>query len=114
LGWDIYPEGFYQTLKAVAKRYPGKPVIVTENGIADANDSKRPDFMKDHLAEMARAMKDGVPVEGYCHWSLMDNFEWTSGFAPRFGLYEMDYSNFNRIPRPSAELYRQIIRDNGF
>jgi beta-glucosidase len=114
LRWDIYPEGFYRTLTAVAKRYPGKPVIVTENGIADANDSKRSDFIKNHLSEMARAIKDGVPVEGYCHWSLMDNFEWTSGFAPRFGLYEMDYNNFNRTPRPSAELYRQIILDNGF
>jgi beta-glucosidase len=114
LGWDIYPEGFYRVLHSVSERYPRKPIIVTENGIADATDSKRPDFIRDHLRYLAKAIDDGIPVEGYCHWSLMDNFEWTNGFTPRFGLYEMDYKNFARIPRPSALLYHEIIQNNGF
>lgn len=114
LGWDIYPDGFYRILHEVADRYPGKPIFVTENGVADARDAERPEFLRDHLKAMAQAIDEGVPVEGYCHWSLMDNFEWVSGFEPRFGLYETDYRTFKRTPRPSAELFRQIVKNNGF
>ena len=114
LGWDIYPEGFYRVLHTVGSRYPNKPVMVTENGIADSADSQRPQFIRDHLKFLNQAMSEGVQVEGYCHWSLMDNFEWTSGFAPRFGLYSMDYSTLARTPRPSASLYRGIISHGGF
>ena len=53
-------------------------------------------------------------IEGYCHWSLMDNFEWQEGFTPRFGLYEVDYRTFERRPRESAHLYSEIARRNGF
>lgn len=63
---------------------------------------------------MSQAIQEGVPVEGYCHWSLMDNFEWLSGFTPRFGLYAMDYKTFKRTPRKSAELFKAIVRNNGF
>ena len=112
VGWDIYPAGFHQILREVADRYPGKSIFVTENGIADSHDAQRPDFIRDHLAAMAQAIQEGVPVEGYCHWSLMDNFEWNSGFTPRFGLYAMDYKTFKRTPRPSAHLFKQIMKDN--
>jgi beta-glucosidase len=114
LGWDLYPDGMYEILSDVADRYSGKPVIITENGIADSKDSQRPQFLKDHLQSIADAIADGVPVEGYCHWSLMDNFEWVNGFTPRFGLFETNYQTYERTPRPSAELYRQIIQQNGF
>ena len=114
LGWDIYPEGFYRVLHTATGRYANKPIIITENGIADAADSKRPAFLRDHLSYLAKAIDDGIPVEGYCHWSLMDNFEWTEGFTPRFGLYSVDYQTFARTPRPSAGLFHDIIANGGF
>jgi beta-glucosidase len=113
MGWEIYPEGFARTLDRVHGFYPDKPIIVTENGIADAADAKRPDYIRSHLTVLWTEIQKGVPVEGYYHWSLMDNFEWINGFTPRFGLYEMDYKTFDRIPRASATLYHDIIRDNG-
>ena len=112
LGWEIYPHGFYRILKAVAKRYPDKKIFITENGIADAKDAKRAKFLEDHLREMARAMREGVQVEGYCHWSLLDNFEWGEGFAPRFGLYEVDYTTLARKARPSARRFGEIATQN--
>jgi len=112
MNWEIYPLGFYRVLKHLASRYPGKPIIVTENGIADSRDDRRMAFLDSHLKFMHRAIEEGVPVEGYCHWSLMDNFEWNEGFGPRFGLYEVDYATFKRTPRASAYHYRRIIQDN--
>ncbi len=114
LGWEIYPDGFYLTLKRIARRFPQKPVIVTENGVADASDRIRGQFIREHVAQMHRAMSEGVPVESYCHWSLLDNFEWAEGFAPRFGLVEIDYSTQKRTPRPSAQVFSKIAGENGF
>ena len=114
LGWEIYPQGFYQVLKAAAQHYPGKPILVTENGLADYRDAQRPEFLTSHLSALHRAISEGVPVEGYCHWSLMDNFEWIEGFGPRFGLVEIDYKTQKRTPRPSALLFTRITHDNGF
>jgi beta-glucosidase len=113
MGWEIFPEGMYRIVTDTAKRFAGKPILITENGLADAADSRRRAFLEDHLAQLARAMADGAPVEAYCHWSLVDNFEWAHGFGPRFGLYEVDYSSFKRVPRPSAFRYAEIIRANG-
>ncbi|MBI3556373.1 MAG: family 1 glycosylhydrolase [Deltaproteobacteria bacterium] len=114
VGWEIYPEGFYRVLKAAAEHFPGKQILITENGIADAKDTKRSKFIESHLEAMNRAMREGVPVEGYCYWSLMDNFEWSEGFTPRFGLYEMDYATLARKARPSAAHFSEIILRNGF
>ncbi|MBI4868667.1 MAG: family 1 glycosylhydrolase [Candidatus Wallbacteria bacterium] len=108
LGWEIYPEGFYRVLVGAWKDY-GLPILVTENGVADGSDSKRSQFLLRHLQAMARAMKEGVPVLGYMHWSLMDNFEWAEGFWPRFGLFRVDYATQERRPTSAAQLYRQII-----
>jgi beta-glucosidase len=114
LGWEIYPEGFYRTLRAAADKFPGRPIIVTENGIADRRDLQRRDYLRDHLAALHRAIRDGVTIEGYCHWSLMDNFEWVEGYEPRFGLYAVDYSNQKRTLRPSGRYFSEIARANGF
>ncbi len=114
LGWEIYPEGIYRLVMETAKRVPGKPILITENGLADATDSQRSKFIEDHLAELSRAIADGAPVEGYCHWSLLDNFEWQEGFAPRFGLFEVNYTTHQRTPRPSAGRYAEIAQQNGF
>lgn len=114
LGWEIYPQGFYRILKAVAKHYPGKSIFITENGLADAKDTNRTRFLETHVMAMATAIREGVPVEGYCHWSLLDNFEWQEGFTPRFGLYEVDYVTQARRPRPSALRFAEMARRNGF
>jgi beta-glucosidase len=66
----------------------------------------------DHLVEVHRAIDDGVPVQGYLHWSLIDNFEWAEGFEPRFGLVAVDYATQARTPRPSYELFTEICTGN--
>src|SRR5262249_42914239 len=75
-GWTIYPQGFRMVLDEVAAY--GLPIIITENGIADAGEGQRPRFLIEHLYALAKAIDDGLPVRGYYHWSLMDNFEWAA------------------------------------
>ncbi len=110
LGWEIYPEGIYHVLKGL-KAY-NKPVYVMENGLADAKDEKRAKFIKEHLAWIHKAIREGVDVRGYFHWSLLDNFEWDKGFWPRFGLFEVDYRTLERRKRPSADYYASICKNN--
>jgi beta-glucosidase len=109
LGWEIYPEGLGALVRTWARR-SGLPVYVTENGLADAADSRRASFLERHLAELARALADGVDVRGYFHWSLVDNFEWAEGYEPRFGLVEVDFATQARRPRASARRYAEIAR----
>ncbi len=110
LGWDLSPATIYHVLMDL-KRYR-VPVYITENGLADAADAQRPWFLRETLKAVHRAIRDGVDVRGYLHWSLMDNFEWAAGFWPRFGLIEIDYATQKRTPRPSAYVYRDIIKAN--
>ncbi len=107
IGWEIYPEGIYHLLKIFAEY--GKPIYVTENGVADARDAMRGRFITDHIFWIRKAMKEGADVRGYFHWSLLDNFEWDKGFWPRFGLVEVDYKTLKRKIRPSALIYKKII-----
>lgn len=111
MGWEIYPKGLYYTVRSAAKR-SGKPIIVTENGIADARDVRREAFIVEHLAWLHRAIEEGCDVRGYLHWALTDNFEWREGFAPRFGLAAVDYDTLERTLRPSARRYERICREN--
>ncbi len=110
MGWEIYPEGIYHELIEL-KKY-NLPIYITENGLADADDSKRPTFLRDMLANVHRAISEGADVRGYFHWSLIDNFEWAHGFGPKFGLFAVDRTTWERIPRPSATLYGQIAKKN--
>ncbi|MDO8495750.1 MAG: glycoside hydrolase family 1 protein [bacterium] len=110
MGWEIYPEGIYHVLKDL-KRY-GLPVYITENGLADADDSRREQYIKRHLLWAHRAMQEGVDLRGYFYWSLLDNFEWVHGFKERFGLVEVDYKTFARKIRPSALEYAKICEEN--
>ncbi|NDD91599.1 glycoside hydrolase family 1 protein, partial [bacterium] len=112
LNWEIYPKGLYKLLKMVNSRYGAKPILITENGLADHQDTMRSQFIVDHLRWLKRAMDEGIQVENYCHWSLMDNYEWQEGFEPRFGLYEVDYSTLERKLRPSGRLFSEIARTN--
>jgi beta-glucosidase len=106
MGWEIYPEGFYRVLMAL-RRYR-LPVYVTENGIADARDQVRTVFLAEHLRWMAQAMREGVDVRGYFHWSLVDNFEWAEGFWPRFGLYGVDYATQSRTLTEGGRTFRSV------
>jgi len=110
MGWEIYPEGIYHVLKELSKYK--KPIIICENGIADAADKYRADFIRDHLKYVYKAIEEGVDVQGYFHWSLLDNFEWDNGWAPQFGLYKVDRKTFDRTERKSAEVYREICKNN--
>ncbi len=110
LGWEIYPKGIYYLLLQL-KRY-NLPVYITENGLSDKNDELRKDFIKKHLLWIYKAIKKGVDVRGYFHWSLIDNFEWDKGFDPKFGLVEVNYDDFSRKPRPSFYYYSEISKNN--
>lgn len=110
LGWEIYPEGLYYVLHDLAKFK--KPIIILENGLADKDDNLRESFIKEHLYYAHKALQKGIEIKGYFHWSLLDNFEWAEGFGPKFGLYKFDKTSFERTPRPSAEIYAQICKNN--
>ncbi|MDR7418987.1 MAG: glycoside hydrolase family 1 protein [Armatimonadota bacterium] len=107
---EIYPDGLLAVLRQ-ARRY-GLPIYVTENGVPDADDDIRPRFIVEHLRRVAQAIDEGVPVLGYYHWSIVDNFEWADGWTLRFGLYHLDRATQVRTPRPSAALYGEICRRN--
>lgn len=109
LGWEIYPEGLYYFGKSLYEKYR-LPILITENGTPDAEDAFRGDYIKDHLYQVSRLIDEGVPVTHYYHWSFLDNFEWADGLTPRFGLVAVDYETEERTIRPSALLYREIIR----
>ncbi len=107
LGWIISPQGFTQVLLSL-KKYK-KPIFITENGIADASDTKRAEYIRSHLRAIEKAQALGCNVRGYLHWALIDNFEWAEGFSPRFGLIAVDYTTQKRTIRPSAFVYKAII-----
>lgn len=109
LGWDMQPANIQYVLEDLADRYE-KPIIITENGLADANDEYRKWWLSQTLMAMHRALLNGVKLEGYLHWSLTDNFEWSSGFWPRFGLAKVDYATKKRTLRPSAIWFAGVIK----
>jgi beta-glucosidase len=110
MDWEIYPKGIYYVLTELKKFK--KPIFITENGIADGSDKLRSKFIKDHLYWVWRAIQDGVDVYGYIYWSLLDNFEWTRGFKPKFGLVEVNFPNLERKIRTSAYEYAKICLTN--
>ncbi len=109
-GWEIYSEGIYHVLKNYIKY--NKPMIILENGTADAEDNHRAKFISDHLKYVHQAIQEGADVQGYFYWSLLDNFEWAEGFWPKFGLYAVDRKTFKRTARPSARVYAEICKNN--
>ena len=114
LGWAPDEHAFEERLLQLARRYR-KPIYVLENGTAEAatDDVRRQRQLVRHAQAMARAARRGADVRGYFHWSLLDNFEWAEGFAPRFGLYAVDYDNAcARSARGSVEVFGRIARDN--
>jgi beta-glucosidase len=112
LGWEIYPDGLLQVLRDAHSRYH-LPIYVTENGIADRQGSKRAAFLRAHVEAIAQATREGIPVRGYFHWSLMDNFEWNDGFAPRYGLLSVDCKTtaLNRSPAGGYETFAVLAKN---
>lgn len=119
---QIYPEGMYDMLTRVGRDYGGIPISITENGLpcgdeigADdtVDDSTRVDFLRDHFAAAHRAIQEGVRLESYHVWSLLDNFEWQEGYAERWGLVYIDFATQRRILKRSARWYREVIARNG-
>lgn len=120
-GWPVDPESVYWGPKFFYERY-NLPIHITENGLANTDwissdgkvhDPQRTDFILRYTKEIARAIKDGIDIRGYFHWSLMDNFEWAQGYKYRFGLIYIDYENQKRILKDSAHFYSKIIKSNG-
>jgi len=121
MGWEVYPEGLYDLLLRVHRDVAPPRLYITENGCAyddapNANDRihdrRRMDYLRRHLLEALRARRDGVPLEGYFLWSLLDNFEWGHGYEKRFGIFWVDYETQKRLPKDSAHWYRQTISTN--
>jgi beta-glucosidase len=117
MGWEIYPQGLPELLAKLKGEYDLPPIYITENGMANpdtvqdgqVNDAKRIEFVKMHLDALAQAMATGVDVRGYFLWSLLDNFEWNSGYAKRFGIVHVDYATQKRTPKDSAHWYREFV-----
>lgn len=126
LSWLYFtPEALYWHSRFLHERYnqaENRPLIVTENGFCSGDwpavdgkvhDSARIDFLHRYLLKFRRAAEEGIPIGGYFHWTLMDNFEWAEGYKPRFGLVYVDFETLERIPKDSASWYREVIRTNG-
>lgn len=110
MGWYMEPEGLYPLLLRAWSHFK-KPIIVTENGVADMNDEYRRWWMEETIVAMQRASSEGVKITGYFHWSLLDNFEWASGWWPKFGLVAVDREHgMKRTIRPSAKWLADKIK----
>jgi beta-glucosidase len=121
VGWGIYPAGLTQVLLKIKDQYGNPPVYITENGTAAADepdpegkifDEGRIAYIRRHLGAIHDAMQAGANIKGYFVWSLMDNFEWTSGYRPRFGIVRVDYDTLARTPKQSALWYSRVIEKN--
>ncbi len=110
MDWDVFPEGICEALMMLAGYK--KPIYVSEAGVADAEDRIRATYIRSLVKCMHYAIQEGVDVRGYMYWSLLDNYEWASGFSPRFGLVEVDYATQERRIRKSAYVYKDICERN--
>jgi beta-glucosidase len=111
MGYELWPQAIGATVRRAAQA-TGVPVLVTENGIATADDSQRIQFVRRALESVLECLADGVDVRGYTYWSLLDNFEWALGYRPTFGLVGVDRTTQARSPRPSASWLGQVARAN--
>jgi beta-glucosidase len=120
MGWEVHPDGLRQVALWLQSAYRPGSIIVTENGAAfpepasldgkQLDDAERVDYLASHIAAAARALEEGVPLEGYFAWSLLDNFEWEKGLGQRFGIVHVDYATLERRPKASAGWYAALMR----
>ncbi|MDD5332171.1 MAG: GH1 family beta-glucosidase [Rhodoferax sp.] len=117
MGWEVYPQGLADLLLRLHRDYSLPPIYITENGAAfpdqvvdgQVHDARRQAYIENHIAALADAMRQGVRVDGYFVWSLLDNFEWSSGYAKRFGIVRVDYDTQQRTLKDSALWYRDFL-----
>ncbi|HLI05797.1 MAG TPA: GH1 family beta-glucosidase [Ktedonobacteraceae bacterium] len=116
--WEVYPDGLYKLLARLNREYAPKKMLVTENGAAFndqwngedfVSDPQRTHYLRTHIQAVARAIRDGAPVQGYFVWSLMDNYEWAYGYSKRFGIVYIDYSTQQRIVKDSGRWYSSFL-----
>jgi beta-glucosidase len=119
--WEVFPQGLYDLLMRLKREYDPPKIYITENGAAYSDgpnddgridDRRRIDYLRSHLIKAHHAINEGVPLQGYFIWSLLDNFEWAHGYTKRFGLYWVDFGTQERIPKDSAFWYRDVIAAN--
>jgi len=119
MGWQVYPDGLYNTLSRIHRDYAPGDMYVTENGAAYKDvvaedgivyDEGRTAYIQEHVAAVGRAVADGVPVRGYFVWSLMDNFEWAQGYSKRFGITHVDYETQKRTLKQSGRWFSEVTR----
>lgn len=116
-GWqEVYPQGLYDLLTRIKRDYGDVPLTITENGmpsVEPVDDQDRITLLRDHLAAAHQAIREGVRLEGYHVWSLLDNFEWAEGYTQRWGMIHVDYATQERRRKASADWYQQVIARNG-
>jgi beta-glucosidase len=110
MGYEDYPQALGGAIRRAARSCPGLPILVTESGIATAHDERRIAFIQAALREVQACLVEGIDVRSYLYWSLLDNFEWTFGYAPTFGLVAVDRQTFARHPKPSAAWLGAVAR----
>jgi beta-glucosidase len=119
--WEVYPQGLYDLLKWLNDSYAPKSLYITENGAAyhdgpsadgAVHDERRIFYLRRYLASVGRAVKDGIPLEGYFCWSLLDNYEWAHGYSQRFGIVYVDYATQKRTIKDSGWYYKEVIKKN--
>ncbi|MGH7505973.1 MAG: GH1 family beta-glucosidase [Longimicrobiales bacterium] len=121
--WEVHPPGLTRALLWVSERYGDVPLYITENGAAfydppspidgRIDDPLRVHYLREHLRAALAAIRAGVDLRGYFAWSLLDNYEWSAGYRPRFGIVHVDYATLARTPKMSARFYSDVIRTNG-
>ncbi|GAE37385.1 GH1 family beta-glucosidase [Halalkalibacter akibai] len=122
IGWNVYPEGFYNVLKYITENYGSVPIYITENGSCyndepidgRVNDQGRIDYLRQHLTALRRSIDSGVNIKGYLTWSLLDNFEWAEGYTMRFGIVHVNYRTLERTKKESYYWYQKVIENGWF
>jgi beta-glucosidase len=112
MGWEWRPAAVATTVRRVAAMHPGKPLLVTEHGVATADDAERIEYIRGGLTALHEVVDEDIPLRGYIHWSAFDNFEWAFGYDMKFGLIEVDRATQERHARPSARFLGEIARTN--
>lgn len=119
--WEIYPEGLYKLLMRIKKDYNPSSILITENGVpvpedvdfdGRIRDERRIHYLRNHILQIHRSMGEGVPIQGYFVWSLLDNFEWALGYRPRFGLIHVDFETQERIIKDSGHWFAEVAHNN--
>jgi beta-glucosidase len=108
MGWEEHPEGMLDVLRSAAAL--GVPLMLTENGIATADDARKISFIRRHIAALDAARREGIDIRGYFYWSLTDTYEWLHGMHKRFGLHRMDWATLERTPTAASVYFAALVR----